>query len=176
MRSLERIFVEANRALVALALAAIFCIVFLNVVLRYGFGSSLAWAEETARFLMIFGALAAAGLALRQGGLVAIDMLLELLPRPLAPAIRWTGVLAMGAFMALLLWFGWLFVDFGWNKETMATQISRGIPYMAIPIGAALFLVHLLFFARRYVAGDFEVGSSGEEESPPEGQGGGAGQ
>ncbi len=164
MRSLERLFVEANRVLVALALAAIFAIVFLNVVLRYGFGSSLAWAEETARFLMIFGALAAAGLALRQGALVAIEMLLDLLPRPLALAVRWGGVLAMGAFMALLLWFGWRFVEFGWNKETMATQVSRGIPYMAIPIGAALFLVHLLLFARRYVAGDFELGVGSDEE------------
>ncbi len=167
MRSLERIFVEANRAAVALALAAIFVIVFVNVVLRYGFGTSLAWAEETARFLMIFGALAAAGLALRKGSLVAIDMLLDILPKGLAVAVRWAGVLAMGAFMALLLWFGWLFVEFGWNKETMATQISRGIPYMAIPIGAALFLIHLLLFARRYVARDFELDEPAEEESAP---------
>ncbi len=156
MDRIETLLVQVNRALVALALAAVFVIVFVNVVLRYGFGTSLAWAEETARFLMIFGTFAGAGLALRQGGLVAIEMLLDRLPLPLRRLVRWAGALAMGGFMALLVWYGAAFVEFGWNKETMATQISRGIPYMAIPVGAALFLAHLLFFARRYVEGAFE--------------------
>ena len=164
MRHAEALLLHANRVLVAAALAAIFLIVFLNVVLRYGFGTSLAWAEEMARFLMILGTFAGAGLAL----LVAIDMLQELLPRGLRLALRWSILLVMGVFMALLLYYGWRFVAFGWNKETMATQISRGIPYLAIPVGAALFLLHLLFFARRYVAQDFEL--AGEpEEGPPAG-------
>ncbi|GAB5470324.1 MAG: hypothetical protein Kilf2KO_33540 [Rhodospirillales bacterium] len=178
MARLEGLLLQVNRALVAAALAAIFLIVFVNVVLRYGFGSSFAWAEETARFLMVFGAFAGAGLALRQGGLVAIEMLVDRLPRRLRLALRWGGLLVMGVFMALLVWFGWLFVEFGWNKETMATQISRGIPYMAIPFGAALFICHLLFFARRYVAGDFERAGTPEEaeldlesETPAEGRG-----
>jgi len=156
LQRLETLVVLANRALVALALAAVFAIVFLNVVLRYGFGSSLAWAEETARFLMILGTFAGAGLALRQGSLVAIDILQDRLPHTLRRALRWLILAAMAVFMALLLYYGWRFVDFGWNKETMATQISRGIPYLSIPIGAALFLLHLVFFARRYVAGEFE--------------------
>lgn len=151
MGRLERLFVEANRVIVVLALAAIFVIVFVNVVLRYGFGWSLAWAEETARFLMVFGVFAGAGLALREGRLVEIDLFVALLPRPLRLAVRWATVLAMGAFMAALLWLGVEFVAFGWPKETMATQIPRGVPYLALPLGAALFLVHLALFATRYV-------------------------
>ncbi len=170
MHRIETLLVRVNRLLVALALAAVFVIVFVNVVLRYGFGSSLAWAEETARFLMIFGTFAGAGLALRQGGLVAIDMLLERLPYLLRRLVRWAGALAMGGFMALLVWYGIAFVDFGWNKETMATQISRGIPYMAIPIGAAFFLAHLFFFARRYVDGAFEGSEEAEGPAPEEGE------
>lgn len=156
MARLDAFLVQFNRLLVALALAAIFVIVFTNVVLRYGFASSLAWAEETARFLMVFGAFAGAGLALRQGSLVAIEVLVDLLPRPLRWLVRAGGLAVMGGFMALLVWYGAAFVDFGWNKETMATQISRGIPYLAIPIGAGLFLCHLLLFAGRYLRGDFE--------------------
>lgn len=151
MGRIETLFAEANRVVVALALAAIFLIVFVNVVLRYGFGSSLAWAEEIARFLMVFGAFAGAGLALREGRLVEIDLFVAPLPRPLRLAVRAGAVLLMAGFMAALLWFGIDFVAFGWPKETMATQIPRGIPYLALPIGAALFLVHLAFFARRYV-------------------------
>ncbi|MBA5779435.1 TRAP transporter small permease [Stappia sp. F7233] len=156
MRRIEEALVTVNRALVAAALAAIFAIVFVNVIGRYVFGSSLSWGEEVARFLMIFGAFAGAGLALREGRLVEIDLFVSVFPERLNTMIRWGAVVVMGLFMALVFWFGARFVAFGWPKETMATGISRGIPYLAIPTGAALFLCHLFFFARRFVSRDFE--------------------
>ena len=160
----ETIFVELNKALVALVLLVIFAIVFANVVGRYGFGNSLSWVEEAARHLMIFGAFCGAGLALRQGRLVAITLLPDLLPPPLARAARWSVVLAMFVFMAAMAWLGVEFVRFGWPKETMSTGISRGIPYLSIPIGCGLFLVHLALFARRFVAQDFE-----DQDAPADG-------
>lgn len=155
MDRFETLFVRLNRALVAALLAAVFVIVFVNVVGRYAFTASLPWAEEVARHLMIFCAFAGAGLALREGKLVSITVLLDAVPA-LRPAILWGGVALMAVFMALLVWFGARFVGFGWSKETMATQIPRGVPYLSIPIGAGLFLVHLAFFARRYVQGAFD--------------------
>lgn len=156
MESLERHFVQVNRAIVGLLLAAVFGIVFVNVVLRYGFGTSLAWGGETARYLMIAGAYLGAGLALREGRLVAIEIFQDLLPENLRKILRYAIALLMIGFMAAIVWFGIQFAQFGWNKETMATQISRGIPYAAIPIGASLFVIHCLFFLRRFVRGDFE--------------------
>lgn len=165
MERLESAFVAANRWFVALVLAIVFFIVFMNVVGRYGFGHSFAWVEESARHLMILGAFAGAGLALREGRLVAITALQTMLPPPLALGLRILTLLIMFAFMATMLWLGIKFVQFGWNKETMSTGIPRGVPYMAIPIGCALFLVHLLFFARRFVTEDFEFAGGGEAGS-----------
>ncbi|UWQ90876.1 TRAP transporter small permease [Rhodobacteraceae bacterium M382] len=155
---METWIVHLNRALVAVSLATVFVIVFANVVGRYGFGASFAWVEETARHLMIFGSFCGAGLALREGRLVAIMALPDALPKTLARMLRWGIVLVMFGFMATMLWLGVKFVEFGWNKETMSTGISRGIPYMAIPAGCALFLIQLAFFAKRFVAQDFEAG------------------
>ncbi|MEP3333175.1 TRAP transporter small permease [Sedimentitalea sp.] len=162
MARFERIFTAANRALVAGLLAAVFLIVFANVVGRYGFGASLAWVEEAARHLMILGAFSGAGLALREGRLVAITVLPDHLSAQLALLLRWIIVLVMFVFMAALLWLGVQFVAFGWNKETMSTGISRGIPYLAIPVGCAIFLVHLMLFARRFVAQRFEYDAGAE--------------
>lgn len=162
MQTLETWIVALNRALVALALAAVFVIVFANVVGRYGLGTSLAWVEEVARHLMILGAFCGAGLALREGRLVAITTVPELLPNAVARLLRWGIVIVMFGFMATMLWLGIQFVAFGWNKETMSTGISRGIPYMAIPLGCALFLVQLAFFAKRFVEQDFEPGPNPE--------------
>ncbi len=156
MGTFEETFVRLNRIVVALALAAIFTIVFLNVVGRYGFGYSPAWAEETARFLMIFGTFAGAGLALREGRLVEIDLFIRPVPERAKKLIRVGAVLVMTAFMITILWYGTKFVSFGWNKETMATGISRGIPYLAIPVGAGLFLIHLAFFWNKFIAREFD--------------------
>ena len=156
MDRFEERLVEANRALVAGLLLIVFVIVFVNVVGRYGFGRSFAWVEETARHLMILGAFCGAGLALREGRLVAISLLVDLLPAPVALFLRWMTVAVMFAFMTTMMWLGIQFVEFGWPKETMSTGISRGIPYLSIPIGCAIFLAHLAFFARRFVQQEFE--------------------
>jgi TRAP-type C4-dicarboxylate transport system permease small subunit len=157
MKAFEENFVRFNKVLVALILAAVFTIVFANVVGRYVLGSSFAWGEEAARHLMILGAFCGAGLALREGRLVAIETLAERLPENMSRLLRWAGVVVMFCFMAMVLWLGIRFVGFGWSKETMSTGMSRGIPYLAIPIGSALFLIHCALFARRYVAQEFEI-------------------
>lgn len=167
MNRAERIFVAVNKAIVGLLLAAVFLIIFTNVVMRYGFGTSLAWGEETARFLMIAGAYFGAGLALREGRLVAIEVFQDRLPPVLRRALRYGIAALMIVFMGLVVWFGIQFAQFGWNKETMATQISRGIPYAAIPLGAAVFVVHALLFIGRFVRGDFELEDYGEPSDEP---------
>lgn len=157
LRRMETIIVELNRMLVAAILASVFLIVFINVIGRYGFSHSFAWVEEAARHLMILGAFAGAGLALREGRLVAIVAVADMVPARFAKALRWIIVAIMFAFMATMLWLGIKFVAFGWNKQTMSTGMSRGIPYLSIPIGCALFLIQLAFFARRFVAEEFEI-------------------
>lgn len=157
MKRFELAFVAANKFIVAAILAAIFTIVFVNVVGRYGFATSFAWVEESARHLMILGVFCGAGLALRQGRLVAIESLVAIFPKHVEIGIRWLVVATMFAFMSAMGWLGIQFVEFGWPKETMSTGMSRGLPYLSIPIGCGLFLIHLILFARRFVAYAFEI-------------------
>ncbi|WP_319529608.1 TRAP transporter small permease [uncultured Cohaesibacter sp.] len=151
MKQLETAFVAINRAFVAATLALVFMIVFMNVVGRYGFGTSFAWVEETARHLMILSAFAGAGLALREGRLVAITLVTDMLPARYAHIVRWMIVVVLFVFMAVMTWLGMKFVQFGWSKETMSTGIPKGIPYLSIPIGCTLFVIHLVLFAKRFV-------------------------
>lgn len=166
MKKVEHIIVAVNHAVVAGLLAISFAIVFMNVVGRYGFGISFSWVEEAARHLMILASFCGAGLALREGRLVTIGIVSDMLPERFSVMLRWAVVLVMFAFMIVMCWLGVQFVQFGWNKETMATGIPRGIPYMSIPIGCALFLIQLCFFAKRFVARDFEYDAG----TPPTGE------
>jgi len=132
-------------------MVTMFALVFTNVVTRYGFGFSINWAEEVSRFLMIWVTFLGAGLALREGRHVAIELLQELLG---AADMRWMRraiAVLLIAFFCALVYLGSQFSAFGWDKETMVTQIPRGIPYLAIPIGMAFLAVHFLLTFHGFV-------------------------
>jgi TRAP-type C4-dicarboxylate transport system permease small subunit len=149
-------YVRLNQALIGLMMAVMFVLVFTNVVTRYGLGFSIAWAEEVASFLMIWVTFLGAGLALREGRHVAIDVLQDRLAERARRGLRLVLALVILAFLALLTWLGVQFVVFGWRSVTFVTQLPRGIPYLAVPIGCAMFALHLLLILRRFVARDWD--------------------
>lgn len=153
---IETLFVAANRWLIGLMMVVMFVLVFTNVVTRYGFGFSINWAEEVSRFIMVWVTFLGAGLALREGRHVSIDVLQERLGGAAMQGIRiFLGVVLIVFFIGLV-YLGTRFAIFGWDKETMVTEIPRGIPYLAIPIGMTFLTIHFLLFFRRYVARDWE--------------------
>ncbi|MGH6885340.1 MAG: TRAP transporter small permease, partial [Geminicoccales bacterium] len=75
---------------------------------------------------------------------------------------RWRRALrvALGAailaFLATLAVLGVRMAQFAWNQETPVLGISTGIPYLGIPIGAAVCALHLACVFRDFVAMRFE--------------------
>jgi TRAP-type C4-dicarboxylate transport system permease small subunit len=151
---IERGFLFLNRFVCAALLAASCTLVFANVVLRYGFGQSLAWAEEASRYMMIWLAFLGAGLALREGAHIAVETLPDALPQALAKLVRLAAILLVAGFLSLLLWLGWAYAEFAMMQRTPVLRLPVGYIYLAIPIGMALMLVHLLLLARRYVTAE----------------------
>lgn len=151
LRQLETVFVRVNQWLIGVMMVVMFVLVFINVVTRYIFGFSFATTEEISTFLMIWITYIGAGLALREGRLAAIDLFQDLLPTKLRPTMRAFLGVAILVFFGILAYYGFKMVKFGWGQETWATQIPRGIPYLAIPIGATVFGLHLVLMFREWV-------------------------
>ncbi|MCO5101412.1 MAG: TRAP transporter small permease [Burkholderiaceae bacterium] len=152
----ERLLVQLNQGVIILLMATMAAFVFANVVSRYVFNHSMVWVEELTQYQMIWITWLGAGLALRQGRHVAVDVLQDALPASLRAALRWAIVAIMLAFLAALAWYGAQIVAFSWNQETPMLGIRTGIPYLGIPIGAVLFALHLVAFAREFVGRRFE--------------------
>lgn len=147
----ETFLVRTNQVFIGIMMGIMFVLVFINVVTRYVFGFSFATTEEISTFLMIWITYIGAGLALREGRLAAIDLFQDLLPEKIRRATRaMIGVIIL-IFFSILAYYGAKMVQFGWAQETWATQIPRGIPYLAVPIGAALFGLHLILMFREWL-------------------------
>lgn len=156
----ERVLVRANEFVVVAMAAVMVVLVVTNVFCRYVLNFSLVWAEEVSQYLMVWVAFLGAGLALRQGRHVAVEMLQELLPVGTRRGLRWVLLLAMLAFLVATAVLGGMFAWFARDMETPVLNISMAIPYSAVPIGSALLAIHLALVAREYAAGRHELAES----------------
>ena len=151
MKTFERYFLATNRWLLIVMLAVMSVIIFANVVLRYTTSQSIEWAEEVARHLMIWLTFIGCGPVLRYGGHIAVENLQDALPRAAAIALRAVIALLLLGLFGFLVWFGLQYMDRTQYQQTPATQISFAYIYAALPIGAAMTLVHWLLIMRDYV-------------------------
>ena len=81
-----------EETILALIMAAMTILTFVQVVLRYGFNSGLLWALEANFYL--FGWLVLLGISygVRVKAHIGVDAIVRLLPRP---AQRWVGLLVV---------------------------------------------------------------------------------
>ena len=169
MSRLEQALVAANRGVIFVMMAVMATLVFVNVVCRYIFTFSIIWTEEVSQYLMIWIAYLGAGLALREGRHVAIELLQDRLPTALERKLRMAVGGLVLAFLGVVTVLGFQFVVFVWNQETPVLNIPLGIPSLAIPIGTLLFALHLGFMFRAYVEKRYASGYVLEDVSGEEG-------
>jgi len=110
--------------------------VFINVVLRYGFGTGIPGSEELARLLFVWMVFIGATLAYPAGEHMAFTSLLQALkrrPAVLAPAALLIRTLVLLA-CALLAWGAWQQVVVGMGSRS----VVLGYPSALLPLPALL--------------------------------------
>lgn len=158
MRHLERIFVILNSAVVILLLAGMAGIVGTNVGLRYLTNNSLSWADEAARYMMIWMTFLGAGLALRAGMHVAITNLQDALGSRMQQLVRALIVLLLLAFFGFMVWVSWQYMQRMQYQKTPALRLSFKYIYAAMPIGFGLLIAHLALIAPPFIrAGHYKT-------------------
>lgn len=133
---MRRIIPHAERlieSLMGLALAIMVVLVFGNVVLRYGFDSGIAWAEEIARLMFVWLIFLGAVLALRHHAHLGVELVQAKLPPPLRRACAVSSHL-------LMLYGLWLFLDGSWTQTVIGlTTYSTVLGYpTALMAGSGL--------------------------------------
>jgi TRAP-type C4-dicarboxylate transport system permease small subunit len=147
----ERMLVAANGGVLIGLMASMALLVIANVLARYVFNHSFVWAEELSRYMMIWVGFLGAGLVLRVGAHIAVDVFQDLMPRRAAQAVRVLVLAVLAVSLVSMLWLGVQYVRFAWGQETPVLNWNFGLVYLAIPIGAALMLLYLALIAGPFV-------------------------
>jgi TRAP-type transport system small permease protein len=162
----DRGLVAANRFVVGGLMLAMAVLVFANVVLRYLFGSSLPWVEELTRYMMIWLAYLGAGLALRAGTHVAVEVVQDAAPDRIVTVMRGVIAALVLVFLAAVAWYGFAYAQFAMRQSSAVLRLPLGLVYLGVPIGCTLMGVHLLLALRRYVRREFDVPEPAAETDP----------
>lgn len=81
--------------------------ILIQVFFRYVLNNALPWPDEAARFMMLWMTGLIAPMAYRQGGFVAIDMLIEALPAKVGSGLSLMLLVISGAVLAVAVSIGW---------------------------------------------------------------------
>ncbi|HHH38984.1 MAG TPA: TRAP transporter small permease [Sedimenticola sp.] len=134
--------VEEN--IIALLLVCMTLLVFIEVVLRFGFGTGYMWSQELTLLLSAWFVLFGISYGLRVGAHIGVDAVVRLLPPRLRRAVSMLAVLLSLVYCGLFFYGSWIY---------LAKMKKIGIELEDLPIPAwqahSILLIGLTLFSIR---------------------------
>lgn len=138
--------------------AGIVALVFMGVLSRFLFHYAIAWSEELARFLFLWGALFGAAAACRTGQHGGIPLLIDKLPKGAQRVVEVLVGTGVTVFLGYLVW-----QSLGTTGRTLASgqrSMTTGIPIWAVNGGMLLaFMLAVLRSIQGFLAGVYRADS-----------------
>ncbi|MBA3326150.1 MAG: TRAP transporter small permease [Rhodobacteraceae bacterium] len=163
LRGIDRLVVGAALGTAMALLALMACITFYQVITRFVFETPSTWSEVTARALMVWMVYLGLAACLRAGTLISVDMLMNAVgPRTRKALAVCIAAVSLGV-LAVMFWYGWAMAErtatqslAGLTDPITGANVSIGLVYAAIPVGAALAIVATVARLAEVLAGAAE--------------------
>jgi TRAP-type C4-dicarboxylate transport system permease small subunit len=116
---------------IALVMVAMIAMVFVNVVLRYGFSSGLRESIELSRLGLVWLVMIGATVVMRRDEHLAVKDVLMLLPGPLVGVLRRMAYVVILVSVLMLFWGAFRQTMANWNNISPLTGLPTGLFYLA---------------------------------------------
>lgn len=146
MNYLENILNSLEETLVALGISLASVILFANVVLRYFFNSGWEWAEEAARYSIVWIVFLGGSICARKGMHLSVDAVAVRLSAARQRLLRILVDSLTFVFCIFLVIYGSDLVMLAYETEQLTPGLEMPIyyVYLAIPTGGALMALRSL--------------------------------
>jgi TRAP-type transport system small permease protein len=129
------------------AMGVMVAVVGAQVALRYGFNSSIDWADETARLTFVWSIFLAIALGIKTGSHIGIEMLVAKFPAALRGALARGVALVCAAALLLVAWESVNVARDQWDELMGAVNASTGWFLVPLVIGGVHGALHFLWIA-----------------------------
>jgi TRAP-type transport system small permease protein len=127
------------------AMAVMVAVVGAQVALRYGFNSSIDWADEIARLTFVWSIFLAIALGIKTGSHIGIEIVVARLPAVLRSALARLIALVCAGAMLLVAWESITVARDQWDELMGAVNLSSGWFLMPLIVGGVHGALHLLW-------------------------------
>lgn len=119
-------------------------VTFAQVFFRFVIVHSLPWSEEFSRYALVWASFLGASIALKRGLHIGVEAFTSRLPKEKRLLVYWATLLIIMLFLVVVVVKGIEMASFNMKQSSPAMRIPMGIPYLAIPIGSFVMLIHLV--------------------------------
>lgn len=135
---------RVTEALSAVLLVSVIAMNLAQVFFRYVLVDPLSWSEESMRYVTTWMVVLGGSAALFRGEHMAINLFEGVTSRGLRRLVELLVLASIAGFCALLMWKGFPAAVENMRQVSPAMRIPMTIPYLAVPVGAALMFVKAL--------------------------------
>ncbi|MEX2519643.1 MAG: TRAP transporter small permease [Paracoccaceae bacterium] len=126
-----------------------------QVSARFIFGHPSTWSEVITRSAMIWGVFMGVAPAIREGAMIAVDIIQRTLPPKLGLALHLVSALLTFIFFAILFWQGWAMTERVAGQNVAALDLSMSWAYAALPVGSFFIMLAVMGSAIRATQGEW---------------------
>ena len=142
----SRIVNTLEETIISLLLASMTLLVFVEVVLRFGFGTGLMWGEELTLHLSAWMVLFGASYGIKVGSHIGVDALVKILPRKMRRFVSGIAVVCCLIYCGLFIKGAWVYLKMtqmiGIEMEDL--PIPKWMAHSILLIGMVLLAIRLL--------------------------------
>lgn len=141
---------------ISLLLVMMVLLVFIEVIMRFGFGSGFLWAQELTLLVSAWFVLFGVSYGLKVGAHIGVDAVVKLLPNMWQRIVSSVAVFLSLVYCGLFLYGGWIYLakmkKIGIELEDM--EFPAWIAHSILFIGILFLTIRLLQLLYRIVKGD----------------------
>jgi TRAP-type C4-dicarboxylate transport system permease small subunit len=119
-------------------------VTFAQVFFRFVIVHSLPWSEEFSRYALVWASFLGGSIALKRGLHIGVEAFIANLSKEKKRLIYLITLVIILIFLAVVTIKGFQMASFNMKQSSPAMRIPMGFPYLAIPVGSLLMMVHLL--------------------------------
>lgn len=131
--------------------------VLIAVFFRYALNAPIKWGEELARLIMVWAGLLGISIALKSGEHIGLEMLTNRLSGRSLYLVKLIVNLMIFAFLLVLFTWGVVICREAWVSFMPGLQISWTWSHLAVPVTAAIQLVHIFAWLVEQSIGTFRT-------------------
>lgn len=140
----QRFLTVLCRTAVGASFAALIIVVMLQVITRTFGLYSPVWTEEVSRYLLLYIVAFGIGIALITGDLVNVDLLLEVVPAPVAWAMRLSSFALTALLGLVMIYPAWRFTMIGSFQLSPTLRIPMSVMHASVLVLGILLAIYAL--------------------------------